>query len=68
MTWVSGHDDDNLLERGELALITIVLDVGSSHTTLIAGQESSLQIISPQGSVLPITREAPPSRDGAMSL
>ena len=58
----------DLLERGELALITIVLDAGPNRASLTAGQEFSLQIISPQGSVLPITRETPPSLDGAMSL
>ncbi len=34
-TW-NGNDR---LERGELALITIVLDAGSNHARLAAGEE-----------------------------
>jgi hypothetical protein len=56
------------LERGELALTPVVLDRPSSHATLTAGEEFSLQILRPQGSVLPITVQIRASLDGAMSL
>ncbi len=73
MTWIvggdqTGGDGDDLLERGELAEITIVLNSGGNSITLGDNTEFRLDVKPPQGGVLPLLRTTPPSLDTVMSL
>ena len=74
MTWIvggsqTGGDDDDLLERGELAEIQIVLNItGTNVISLTDNTEFRLDVKPPQGGVLPLLRTTPPSLDAVMSL
>ncbi len=73
MAWIvggtqSGGDSDDLLERGELAEITIVLNDGTNDITLGDNTEFRLDVKPPQGGVLPLLRTTPASLDTVMSL
>ena len=74
--WIVGGTDDDLLEEGEIAEITIQLvggkagngSPGNDVTTLGAGEEFVLEIKPPQGDVIPIVRTTPASLDAVMFL
>ncbi|MDY7076909.1 MAG: archaellin/type IV pilin N-terminal domain-containing protein [Chloroflexota bacterium] len=74
--WIVGGTDDDLLEEGEIAEITIQLvggkagngSPGNDVTTLGAGEEFMLEIKPPQGDVIPIVRTTPASLDAVMFL
>ena len=73
MAWIvggtqSGGDSDDLLERGELAEITIVLNALTNDVTLGDNTEFRLDVKPPQGGVLPLLRTTPASLDTVMSL
>jgi flagellin FlaB len=68
MDWITRQDTDDLLEQGELAEITIILNSADNGITLGANKEFRLEIKPPQGGVIPIVRSTPASLDTVMAL
>jgi flagellin FlaB len=73
VTWVVG-DSDDLLEPGELAVISIdptTIDNGAATpvpASLVANSRFTFEVQSPVGAVLDITRQLPAALDAVMQL
>jgi flagellin FlaB len=67
VTWIVS-DADNLLEPGELAVISIDPTAMASPPTLVENSRFTFEVQSPVGAVLDITRQLPAGFDTVMQL
>jgi flagellin FlaB len=67
VTWIV-DDGDDLLEAGELAVVTIDPTAMADPPTLAANSRFTFEVQSPVGAVLDITRQLPASLDAVMQL
>ena len=71
MTWRGNHDDDNLLEPGEVAEISVPLVVGTTNVVspaLRTDTDFGIEVRPPKGAVLDINRTTPAHIDSVMDL
>ncbi|MCD5424938.1 MAG: hypothetical protein LRZ92_00580, partial [Methanosarcinaceae archaeon] len=61
LEWIARHDNDNILEFGELAIFTIPIDGAPTNADLRANEQFTITIQPPQGAVLTIKRTIPPN-------
>jgi flagellin FlaB len=68
VTWITGNSD-NLLEPGELATITVTAtDNANTISNLIANDRWTLEVQTPVGAVVDITRSLPAQLGAVMQL